>query len=68
MYLPNFSPVCTPDKALNPITSALIFHSFPFTSIQWAVIPRNPIFVVSADHASTVINTFPGATYSSDKW
>ena len=63
-YLPKFSLVCAPDKALNPITSDLNFYSCPITSIQWAVIPRNPIFVVSADHASAVIETFPGAAYS----
>ena len=67
-YLPRFSPLWAPDKALNPITSDLIFHLFPFTSIQWAVIPRNAIFVVSADHPSAVIDTFPGAAYSSNEW
>src|SRR6266700_2057847 len=63
-YLPKFSPLCAPDKALNPTTSALIFHFCSFTSIQCAVIPRNPAFVVSADHPSEVIDTFPGAAYS----
>jgi len=62
-YLPRFSPLCAPDKALNPITAALIFHFPSFTSIQCAVIPRNPAFVVSADHPSAVIDTFPGAAY-----
>ncbi len=63
-YLPKFSPLWTPDKALNPTTSALSFHLLSFTSIQCAVIPRNPVFVVSADHPSMVIDTFPGAAFS----
>ena len=58
MYLPKFSPVCAPDKALNPITSDLYFHSCPFTSIQWAVIPRNPIFVMSADMHPQLLKSF----------
>src|SRR5271168_3689367 len=62
-YLPRFSPLCAPDKPLNPITSALNFHFFSFTSIQCTVIPRNPLFVVSADHPSAVMETFPGAAY-----
>jgi hypothetical protein len=60
-YLPKFSPVCAPDNALNPITAALIFHLPPLTSIQCAVIPWNPTLVVSADQASEVIDTLPGA-------
>ena len=67
-YLPKFSLVCAPDNALNIITSDLNFHTLSFTSIQWAVIPRKPIFVMSADHASAVIETFPSAAYSSYKW
>ena len=63
-YLPRFSPLCAPDIALNPIISLRIFHFPSFTSIQWAVIPRNPIFVVSADHPSAVIDTLPGANYA----
>ena len=63
--LPRFSPLCAPDIGLNPITSARNFHFLSFTSIQWAVIPINPIFVVSADHASEVIETFPGAAFQS---
>lgn len=64
-YLPKFSPLCAPDNTLNPTTSALIFYFCSFTSIQCAIIPRNPAFVVSADQPSEVIETFPGATYSS---
>lgn len=63
-YLPRFSPVCAPDMALKPIISLRIFHFPSFTSIQWAVIPRNPILVVSADHPSAVIDILPGANYS----
>ena len=63
-YLPRFSPLWVPDNALKPMTSALNFHFFSFTSIQCAVIPRNPIFIVSADHPSAVIETFPGDAYS----
>ena len=62
-YLPRFFPLCAPDIALKPIISLRIFHFPSFTSIQWAVIPRNPIFVVSADHPSAVIDTLPGANY-----
>ena len=62
VYLPRFSPSCAPDKALNPITEFLIFHFPSFTSIQCAVTPWNPIFVVSADHPSWVMDIFPGAT------
>lgn len=64
VYLPRFAPSCAPDKALNPTTEAFIFHFPSFTSIQWAVNPRNPIFVVSADHPSCVIDTFPGAAFA----
>jgi len=63
-YLPRFSPLCAPDNALKLMTSALNFHFFSFTSIQCAIIPRKPIFVVSADHPSAVIKTFPGDAYS----
>ena len=63
-YLPRFSPLCAPDKALNLITPAHSFHFPSFTSIQCAVIPRNPIFVMSADQPSCVIETFPGASCS----
>jgi len=60
-YLPRFSPLCPPDNALNPITAAFIFHFPSFTSIQCAVIPWKPAFVVSADHPSCVTDIFPGA-------
>ena len=61
--LPKFSLLCSPDISLNPITSARNFHFLSFTSIQWAVIPINPILVVSADCASEVIEIFPGAAF-----
>jgi len=64
MYLPRLSPLCVPDNALNTITPARIFHFPSFTSIQCAIIPRNDIFIVSADHLSCVTETFPGAAYS----
>ena len=67
MYLPKFSPLWAPDKALKPITSAFNFHFTSFTSIQCAVMLRNPVFVVSADHPSAVMDTFPGAAYVSSK-
>lgn len=63
-YLPKFSPLCAPDKALNPISLALIFHFPSFTSIQCPNIPRNPCFVLSTVHVSSVIDIFPGAAYS----
>ena len=66
-YLPKFSPLWAPDKALKPITSAFNFHFASFTSIQCAVMPRNPVFVISADHPSAVTDTFPGAAYVSSK-
>ena len=68
VYLPKFSPLWVPDKALKPITSAFNFHFASFTSIQCAVMPRNPVFVVSADHPSAVTDTFPGAAYVSSKY
>ena len=64
VYLPRLSPLWAPDKALNPITAAHIFHFPSFTSIQCAVNPRNDIFIVSADHTSCVTDTIPGAAYS----
>ena len=64
-YLPRFSPLCVPDKPLNPITATFNFH-FPLTTwVQWAVIPKNPIFIVSTNHPSAVTDTFPGASYLS---
>jgi len=66
-YRPRFSPLCAPDNAWNPITSALIVHFPSFTSIQCTVIPWNPIFVVSTDHPSWVMETFPGAASNSYK-
>ena len=62
MYLPRFWPSCTSDKALNLITAPLIFHFPSFTSIQCTVTPWNPIFIISADHPSWVMDIFPEAT------
>lgn len=45
-YRPRFSLLCSPDIGWNLITSDLNFHLLPFTSIQWAVTPRNDSFVV----------------------
>jgi hypothetical protein len=59
-YRPRFFPSCAPDNALNPTTDARIFHFPSLTSIQCAVTPKNPIFVVSADQQSEVIEAFPG--------
>jgi len=63
VYLPRFSLLWAPDKPLNPITEALIFHLPSFTSIQCALILWNGIFVLSADHPSMVTETFPGAAW-----
>jgi hypothetical protein len=41
----------------------LMVHFPSFTSIQCAVIPWNPLFVLSADQPSSVIETLPGAAY-----
>jgi len=67
-YLLRFSLLWSSNKALNLITLALIFHTFSFMSIHWAVIPRNPIFIMSADHSSPVIEIFSGTVYSGHKW
>ena len=63
-YLPRFSPLCPPDKALNLMTAALIFHFPSFTSIQCTIIPWNPTFIVFTDHLSWVTETFPGVACS----
>ena len=41
-----------------------IFHFPSFTSIQCTVMPWNPIFVVSADHPSAVMDILPSAVYN----
>lgn len=63
-YRPRFPPLCSPDTGRNPITSDLNLHLPLFTSIQWAVTPRNDAFVVSTDQQSAVVKTKPGAAWS----
>lgn len=63
-YCPRFPPLCSPDTGRNPITSDLNLHLPSFTSIQWAVTPRNDAFVVSTDQQSAVVETKPGAAWS----
>ena len=65
IYRPKFHPLWSPDIGLNPTTSDLSFHIPSFTSIQWAVIPKNDAFVVSALHPSAVREIFPGAPLNS---
>jgi hypothetical protein len=55
--------LCLPGRSL--VTNQFHFTSWVFENwIQCAVIPKNPIFVLSADHPSMVTNTFPGASYT----
>jgi hypothetical protein len=63
-YRPRFQPLCSPDTPWNPTTSERKLHFPFFTSIQWAVIPRNDAFVLSAVQPSAVDDTLPGAFYS----
>jgi hypothetical protein len=49
----------------NPTTSERSFHFLSLTSIQWAVIPKNEPFVLSAVHPSAVDEIFPGAAWVS---
>ena len=60
-YFPRFSPLYSPEIGWNPTTSAHNFHLPSLTLIQWAVIPRNTLFVLSAVHPSLVVAIFPGA-------
>jgi hypothetical protein len=50
-------------ETLEPDHGCLIFHLPSFTSIQWALIPWNAIFIMFADHPSIVTETFPGAAW-----
>ena len=61
-YRPKFPPLCSPDIGWKPITSERSFHFSSLTSIQWAVIPRNDPFVLSAVQPSDVSEIFPGAS------
>ena len=63
-YRPRFQPLWSPETALNPTTSEHSNHLFSFTSIQWAIIPRNDAFVLSAVHPSAMVDIMPGAAYN----
>jgi hypothetical protein len=62
-YRPKFTPPWSPEIPWKPTTSVRIFHFLFFTSIQWAVIPKNEALVLSADHPSAVVEIFPGAAW-----
>jgi len=62
-----FAPLWSPKIPWNPITSACNFHLPSFTSIQWAVIPRNEAFVVSTVQPSAVVKIKPGVAWNVHK-
>ena len=47
--------------ALNPMTADLSVQILSLTLIQCAITPRNPTFIDSAVHMSTVTEILPGA-------
>ena len=69
-YISRFSPSCPPEMHLNPTMADRIVQ-LPVqlqsgSSIQWAVMPRNPLLIVSAVHASQVMDTLHGAAYADE--